>query len=114
MLGLWYSNLFGKRTESLRKYLQSHRTNTFRELLFAGILLLIVGVGFLLPVFEHHREYDLWLAGFTATLALSFVFAILSARINGYRRYKDTVLGFATGMMFLLSGVLVLTGLFHL
>jgi hypothetical protein len=107
MLGLWYSNLFGKRSGSLRKYLQSHLTNTFRELL-------IVGVGFLLPVFEQKREYDLWLAGFTATFALSFVFAILSVRINGYRRYKDTALGFATGMMFLLSGVLVLTGLFHL
>jgi uncharacterized membrane protein HdeD (DUF308 family) len=114
MLGLWYSNLFSQRGKSLRKYLQSHRTNTFRELLIAGILLLIVGVGFLLPVFENHREYDLWLAGFTATLALSFVFAILSAQINGYRRYKDTALGFATAMMFLLSGVLVLTGLFHL
>jgi len=36
MLGLWYSNLFGKRTESLRKYLQSHLINTFRELLFGG------------------------------------------------------------------------------
>lgn len=113
MLGLWYSNLFGKRAGSLRKYLQSHFTNTFRELLFAGILLLIVGVGFLLPVFEQNKGYYLWLAGFTATLALSFVFAILSARINGYRRYKDSMLGFATGMMFLLSGVLVLTGLFH-
>jgi len=47
-------------------------------------------------------------------MGLSFIFAIVSAQINGYRRYKDTLLGFATGMMFLLCGVLAITGLFHL
>ena len=78
------------------------------------ILLLIVGLGLFLPFFEHDKEYYLWLAGFTTTLALSFLFAILSARINGYRRYKDTMLGFATGMMLLLSALLVVTGLFRL
>ena len=59
------------------------------------------------------REYYLWLAGFAATLGMAFTFAILSTQINGYRRYKDKVLGFATGMMFLLSGILAVTGLFH-
>ncbi len=113
MLGIWFSDLFSQPGRSLRKYLQGHSISTFRALLFGGNLLLLMGLWFSLPVFEQHREYYLWLAGFAATLALSFVFAILSARINGYRRYKDSVLGFATGMMFLLSGVLVLTWLFH-
>ena len=112
-MGQLLSDLFGQPVASSRKYLQSHSTRTFRELLFGGILLLIVGVRFLLPFFEQHKGYYLWLAGFTTTLALSFVFAIASVRINGYRRYKDSVLGFATGMMVLLSGVLVLTGMFH-
>jgi hypothetical protein len=112
-MGQLLSDLFSQPVASSRKYLQSHSTRTFRALLFGGILLLIVGVGFLLPFFEQHKGYYLWLAGFTTTLALSFVFAIVSVRINGYRRYKDSVLGFATGMMLLLSGVLVLTGMFH-
>jgi hypothetical protein len=29
------------------------------------------------------------------------------------RRYKDAILGFLTGMMFLLNGVLAVTGMFH-
>ena len=112
-MGQLFSSIFSEPFGSFRKYLQSHSATTFRELLFGGILLLLMGVGFLLPFFEQHREYYLWLAGFTATLALSFLFAILSARINGYRRYKDTMLGFVTAMMLLLSGVLVLGGMFH-
>jgi hypothetical protein len=112
-MGLFLSNLFSEPFGSLRKYLQSHSTRTFRALLFGGILLLIVGLVFLLPFFEQHRGYYLWLAGLTTTLALSFLFAILSARINGYRRYKDTMLGFVTAMMLLLSGVLALSGMFH-
>jgi len=86
----------------------------FRAVLFGGILLIIVGLGIYLPFFEQHKEYYLWLAGFTMTLAISFLFAIVSARINGYRRYKDIMLGFVTALMLLLSGVLALSGLFHL
>ncbi len=112
-MGQLFSYLFSEPFGSLRKYLQSHSATTFRALLFGGNLLLLVGLWFSVPFFEQHREYYLWLAGFAATLALSFVFAILSARINGYRRYKDTMLGFVTVMMLLLSGVLVLGGMFH-
>ena len=75
---------------------------------------MVIGLLIFQPIFQQHREYYLWLAGFVATLGMSFIFAILSARINGYRRYKDTLLGFAAGMMFLLCGVLAITGLFHL
>jgi hypothetical protein len=113
MLGQWLSNLFSEPVGSLRKHLQSHYTSVFRELLLGGILFLLVGLLILQPIFQQHREYYLWSAGFAATLGMSFIFAILSAQINGYRRYKDAVLGFATGMMFLLSGVLAVTGLFH-
>jgi hypothetical protein len=114
MLGQWLYDLFNEPAESLRKRIQSHYTGIFRELLLGGILFLLVGLLILQPIFQQHREYYLWLAGFAATLGMSFIFAIVSAQINGYRRYKDTVLGFATGMMFLLSGVLAITGLFHL
>jgi hypothetical protein len=113
-MGQFLSDLFRKPLGSTRKYLRIHTAKTFRALLFGGILLIIVGLGIYLPFFEQHREYYLWLAGFTTTLALSFLFAILSARINGYRRYKDTMLGFMTAIMLLLSGVLALSGLFHL
>ncbi len=114
MLGQWLSDLFSEPVESLRKRIQSRYTGIFRELLLGGILFLLVGLLILQPIFQQHREYYLWLAGFAATLGISFIFAILSTQINGYRRYKDTILGFATGMMFLLSGVLAITGLFHL
>jgi hypothetical protein len=113
-MGQFLSGAFRKPLGSTRKYLLSNTATTFRALLFGGILVLIVGLGLFLPFFEQHEEYYLWLAGFTTTLALSFLFAILSARINGYRRYKDTMLGFVTSMMLLLSGVLALSGLFHL
>jgi hypothetical protein len=113
-MGQFLSDLFRKPLGPTRKYLRSHTAQTFRALLFGGILLIIVGLGIYLPFFEQHKEYYLWLAGFTTTLALSFLFAILSARINGYRRYKDTMLGFMTAIMLLLSGVLALSGLFHL
>ncbi len=112
-MGQLLSNAFREPFGSLRKHIRGHSARTFRELIFGGILLLIVGLGFFLPFFEQHKEYYLWLAGFTTTLALSFLFAILSVRINGYRRYKDIVLGFSAGMMLLLSGVLVLAGVFH-
>jgi hypothetical protein len=113
MLGQWLSDLFSEPVGSLRKRLQSHYTNVFRELLLGGILFLLMALLILEPTFRQHREYYLWLAGFTATLSMSFIFAIVSTQINGYRRYKDAVLGFATGMMLLLSGVLAVTGLFH-
>jgi hypothetical protein len=113
MLGLWLSDLFYQPVESLKKRIKIHRNSAFRRLLVGGILLLLVGLLILQPIFQQHREYYLWLAGFTATLGLSFIFAIVSAQIKGYRRYKDAVLGFATGMMLLLSGVLAVTGMFH-
>jgi hypothetical protein len=114
MLGQWLFDIFSTPVSSLTKRIQRHYTNIFREVLLGGVLFLLVGLLIFQPVFQQHREYYFWFAGFVATLGMSFVFAILSARINGYRRYKDTLLGFATGMMFLLCGVLTITGLFHL
>jgi len=114
MLGQWLSDIFSKPGGSLTKRIHGHYTSVFRELLLGGILFLLVSLLILQPIFQQHREYYLWLAGFAATLGMSFIFAIVSAQINGYRRYKDTLLGFATGMMFLLCGVLAITGLFQL
>jgi hypothetical protein len=114
MFGQWLSDIFNKPTSSFTKQIQSHYTSIFRELLLGGILFLLVGLLIFQPIFQQHREYYLWLAGFVATLGMSFILAIVSTRINGYRRYKDTLLGFATGMMFLLCSVLAISGLFHL
>jgi len=114
MLGQWLSDIFSKPGGSLTKRIQGHYTSIFQELLLGGILFLLVSLLILQPIFQQHREYYLWLAGFAATLGMSFIFAIMSAQINGFRRYKDTLLGFATAMMFLLCGVLAITGLFHL
>ena len=114
MLGQWLSNIFYKPGSSLTHRIQSHSTSIFRELLLGGILFLLVGLLIFQPIFQQHREYYLWLAGFAATLGMSFIFAIVSARINGYRRYKDTLLGFATAIMFLLCASLAITALFHL
>jgi drug/metabolite transporter (DMT)-like permease len=114
MSGQKLSDIFSKPGGSLTKQIQSHNISIFRELLLGGILFLLVGLLILQPFFQQHREYYLWLAGFAATLGMSFVFAIVSVRINGYRRYKDTLLGFATGVMFLLCVSLVFIALFHL
>ena len=115
MLGQWLSDNFSNKPYgSVTKQIQSHYTSIFRELLLGGILFLLVGLLIFQPIIQQHREYDLWLAGFAATLGMSFILAIMSTRINGYRRYKDTLLGFATGMMFLLCAVLAISWLFHL
>ena len=115
MLQQRLSDIFNNKPDSsLTKRIQSHYTSIFRELLLGGILFLIICLLIFQPVFQQHREYYLWLAGFAATLGTAFIFAIVSVRINGYRRYKDTLLGFATGMMFLLCGVLAIAALFHL
>jgi hypothetical protein len=114
MLGQWLTDIFDKPGSSMKKRIHSHYTVIFRELLLGGILFLLVGLLIFQPLFQQHREYYLLLAGFAATLGTAFILAIISTRINGYRRYKDTLLGFATGMMFLLCGVLAITGLFHL
>jgi hypothetical protein len=109
----WFSGLLSEPFKPMKMYLRHNTANAFRALLISGILLLLVGHWLLLPVFEQHREYYLWLAGLAATLGTLFIFAILSTQISGYRRYKDSVLGFATGMMFLLSGILAIIGLLH-
>ena len=114
MLGQWLSDIFNKPSSSLTRRIHSNYTSIFRELLLGGILFLLVGLLILQPIFQQHREYYLWLAGFAATLGMSFIFAIVSAQINGYRRHKDILLGFATAMMFLLCGVLAISGLYHL
>ncbi len=114
MLGQWLSDISSiKPHRSVTKQIQSHYTRIFRELLLGGILFLLVGLLTFQPFFQQHRGYFLWLASFAAILGMSFILAIVSTRINGYRRYKDTVLGFATGMMFLLCGILAIAGLFH-
>ena len=115
MLGQWLSDNFSNKPHvSMTKQIQSHYTSIFRELLLGGILFLLLGLLIFQPIFQQHKEYYLWLAGFAAILDMSFILAIVSTRINGYRRYKDTLLGFATGIMFLLCGVLTMTWLFHL
>jgi hypothetical protein len=115
MLGQWLSDIFSNKPHGLmKKQIQSHYTSIFRELLLGGILFLLVSLLIFQPIFQQHKAYYLWLAGFAATLGMSFILAIVSTQINGYRRYKDTLLAFATGMMFLLCGVLAISGLFHL
>src|SRR5260370_30236194 len=113
MLEQRLSDIFSKPGDTLTQHIQSNYISIFRELLLGGILFLLIGLLIFQPIFQQHREYYLWLAGFVATLGTAFIFAIVSVRINGYRRYKDTLLGFAIGMMFLLCGVLAITGLFH-
>jgi hypothetical protein len=114
MLGHRFSGIFSNKPHgSVTEQIQSHYTSIFRELLLGGILFLLVALLIFQPIFQQHNEYYLWIAGFAATLGMSFILAIASTRINGFQRYKDTLLGFATGMMFLLCGVLAVTGLFH-
>ncbi|HXX77740.1 MAG TPA: hypothetical protein VEI53_04565 [Ktedonobacteraceae bacterium] len=114
MFEQWLSNIFHSPSGSITKRIQSHYTSIFRDLLIGGILLLLAGLLVFQPFFQQHKEYYLWLAGLAATLGLSFIFAIMSVRINGYRRYKDSLLGFITAIMLLLCGSLAFIWLFHL
>ncbi|HYA98837.1 MAG TPA: hypothetical protein VED37_01330 [Ktedonobacteraceae bacterium] len=107
-------DIFNHPTGSLTKHIHSHYTSIFRELLIGGILVLLAGLLIFQPVLQQHKEYYLSLAGLAGVLGLSFIFAIISVRINGYRRYKDSLLGFITAMMFLLCGSLALIWLFRL
>ncbi len=109
----WFVGITGKSFKPLRTYLGQHRVSAFRGFLIGGNLLLLAALWILQPVFQQHREYYVWLAGFAATLAMMYIFTMWSARINGFRRYRDSWLGFATGMMFVLSTAFAITGLLH-
>lgn len=109
----WFIDITNQPFKPLRMYLGHHRVSAFRGFLISGNLLLLAGLWLLQPIFQQHREYYVWLAGFAATLAMLFIFTILSARINGFRRYRDSWLGFATGTMFVLSAAFTITGLLH-
>ncbi len=105
----WFFTLCSKPFKPLKMGLRRHRVTTFRALLFGGdLLLLTILLGFQ-QAFQQHREYYAWLAGFAATLGILFILTILSALINGYRRYRDPWLGFATSIMVILSVVLAVT-----
>jgi hypothetical protein len=89
------------------KYLRRHVSVVFRGLLFGGDLLFLAMFWYIQQTFPHQRISDWWLAGFTATLAMLFVFTMGSARIHGYRPYQDLWIRLATAIMFLLCLVLV-------
>lgn len=109
----WFVDRCAESFRPLRVYLRRHPIGTFRVLLLSGNLLLLALLWYLQPVFQHHQQYYIWMAGLTATLSMLFVFSIWSAQINGYRRYRDSWLGFATGMMLMLSIALTLIALQH-
>lgn len=109
----WFFSLWSKLFKPLRMHLCRHRVRAFRVLLFGGNLLLLLVLWGFQPVFQHYREYYVWLAGLSATLGLLFVFTIVSALINGYRRYHDSWLGLATGLMFVLSFALAVAAVYH-
>ena len=105
----WFFTLCSKPFKPLSVVLGHHRTVTLRALLFGGdLLILAILLGFH-QTFQHHREYYAWLAGFAATLGMLFILTILSALINGYRRYRDLWMGLAASIMFILSIALALT-----
>jgi hypothetical protein len=62
--------------------------------------------------FPHQHTYGLWLAGFTATLAVLFMLTMGSARLNGYQLYQDLWILLATTIMLLFCLILVLTTTF--
>ncbi len=111
---LHLDDVFHNPTGSLTKHVHSHYISIFRELLIGGLLLLLAGLLIFQPLFHQHPQYYLWIAGLAGTLGMAFLFAIMSVRLNGYRRYKDSLLGFITAIMFLLCGSLALIWLFHL
>ena len=109
----WFFELSGKPFRPLSTYLRRHPGGAFRGLLFGGIVLILAVLLFLQHVFQHAWGYYAWLAGFAATLGMLFIFTILSVQVNGYRRYRDSWLGLATGIMFVLSAALAIAALYH-
>jgi hypothetical protein len=89
------------------KYLSRHICVVFRGLLFGGDFLFLLIFWFMQPDFPHPRDFDWWLAGFTATLVMLLVFTMGSARIHGYRPFHDRWIRLATTIMFLLCLVLI-------
>jgi hypothetical protein len=88
----------------LRQYLRGHVNLVFRVLLFGGDLLFLAIFWYMQQVLPQQLASvaELWLAGFTATLAALLLFAIGSVRLNGYRFYQDYWILLAIAMMFLL------------
>jgi formate/nitrite transporter FocA (FNT family) len=90
------------------KYLSHHISAVFRGLLLGGDLLFLLIFWLMQQHFAQQRIFDWWLAGFAATLAMLFVFAMGSARIHGYRPDQDFWIRLATGIMFVLCLVLII------
>ncbi len=108
----WVIDNIDQLSRPLVTYLTHHCISFLRCLFFGGALLLLACFWYFLHVFSNYQGYAIWLAGFAATLALLFVFTVISARINGYRSYRDPWLGTATGIMFMFSIVLVIVAQF--
>ena len=96
----------------INKYLSRHTSIGFRTLLFGGDLLFLIIFWYMQQICPHRHIYSLWLAGFTATLAVLFMFTMGSAHLNGYRLYQDPWIRLATTIMLLLCLVPVLTTIF--
>jgi hypothetical protein len=112
---MFWSWLYSEGYELLvpvNKYLHRHVSVFFRTLLFGGDLLFLTIFWSLHLVFPHQRTSGLWLAGFTATLAILLVCTMGSARLNGYQPDQDLWIRLATAIMLFLCLVLVVSIIF--
>jgi len=96
----------------INKYLHRHLSVGFRTLLLGGDLLFLIIFLYMQQIFPRQHTYGLWLAGFTATLAVLFMLTMGSAHLNGYRLYQDRWIRLAAAIMLLLCLVVVSSTMF--
>jgi hypothetical protein len=108
MFWTWLFLRRGELSEQTRTGFHLHVNSAFRMLLIGGNILVLAILWYIQQNIPHHQVYDLWLAGFAATIGMLLICTIGSAHINGYRYCLDFWMKLATAFMFVLCFVAVI------
>jgi hypothetical protein len=107
----WLFSIGSELTRPVRMSIRMHMPPAFRTLLFSGDFLIFMAFWYIQQNLSHHHTYDLWLAGFSATLGILLLFTMGSVRVHGYRLYRDPWVGLACTLMFALCLVSVISSI---
>jgi hypothetical protein len=111
MFWTWFFSIGSELTRPVRTSVHLHIPLAFRILLFSGDFLVLMVFWYIQQNLPYRQIYDIWLAGFAATLGILLLFTMGSARIHGYRLHSDPWIGLASALMFALGLVSVINSI---
>ena len=107
----WLFSIGSELTRPVRTGIRLHMPFAFRTLLFSGDFLFLMAFWYIQQHLPYPHIYDIWLAGFAATLGILLLFAMGSVRLHGYRLHADRWVGLASTLMFALCLVSVISSI---